>query len=108
MRKAKCPVAAAGVKESSHQVSSFCMRVSADGELFQSCDSDSRTEVVQHELKGEQCGVYCNMLSSANASSKRGALQSAPPSSLFDTKAVSEDEAFKPRLGQALHLLLPQ
>ena len=70
MRKAKVSVAVAGVKEFSHQVSSFCMRVSADGELLQSCDSHSRTEVVQHELKGELCGVYCNMLSSANASSK--------------------------------------
>ena len=70
MRKAKVSVAVAGVKEFSHQVSSFCMRVSADGELFQSCDSHSRTEVVQHELKGVLCGVYRNMWSHANASSK--------------------------------------
>ena len=33
VRKAKVSVAVAGVKEFSHQVSSFCMRVSADGEL---------------------------------------------------------------------------
>ena len=98
MRKAKVSVAVAGVKESSHQVSSFCMRVSADGELFQSRDLHSRTESVQHEPKGEQSGDYRNMLSSANASSNLGALQSAPPSSLSDTKAVSEVEGSKPGL----------
>ena len=94
-----CVVAAgAGVKDPSHQVSAFCRRVGADGDLFQSRDLHSRTESVQHEPKGEQSGDYRNMLSSANASSNLGALQSAPPSSLSDTKAVSEDEASKPRL----------